>query len=412
MHIELTNLPVAVIGAGPIGLSAVAHLLKRGYTPILFEADNQVGANLARWGHVRMFSPWIYNIDDTSAALLKQQGWREPVANEFPTGKELLEQYVAPLASHPAITPHLQLNTQVESVSRLNHDLLRTKGRAEAPFVLRVSGPEGERDVIAQAVIDASGTYQTPNWLGTHGIPALGERAAADAIAYGVPNILAAREEYANKTVLVVGGGHSAFNALQDLVLLADESKEMRVLWGIRSSSTHVVRSPVNDELQERRRLEVRIQELLEQGRIEVFSELEIDAIHPEDNQLIVHSGSRTLPPVDRIIAATGFRPNLNLLAELRTSLDPATQSPIRLAPLIDPNLHSCGSVPEHGLTELSHPEPGLFILGIKSYGRAPTFLLRTGYKQVASVVSALGTSDMSVTTQTDTAPAASTCQG
>lgn len=413
MHAELTNLPVAVIGAGPIGLSAVAHLLKRGYTPILFETGDQVGANLARWGHVRMFSPWIYNIDDTSAALLKQQGWREPAANEFPTGKELLEQYVTPLASHPAIAPHLQLNTKVESVSRFNHDLLRTKDRAEAPFVLRVSGPEGERDVIAQAVIDVSGTYQTPNWLGTHGIPALGERTAADAITYGVPNILgAAREEYANKAVLVVGGGHSAFNALQDLVLLADEYKEMRVLWGIRSPSTHVVRSPVNDELQERRRLEVRIQELLEQGRIEVFTELEIDAIQRKDNQLIVHSGSRTLPPVDRIIAATGFRPNLDLLAELRTSLDPVTQSPIRLAPLIDPNLHSCGSVPEHGLAELSHPEPGLFILGIKSYGRAPTFLLRTGYKQVASVVSALGTSDMSVTTQTDNAVVASPCQG
>lgn len=414
MHEESTNLPVAVIGAGPIGLSAAVHLLKRGYTPILFEAGDQAGANLARWGHVRMFSPWSYNLDAAAVALLKQKGWKEPVANDFPTGKELLEQYVAPLASHAAIAPHLNLNTQVQAVSRLNHDVLRTEGRDKAPFVLRVSDIDGERDVIAQAVIDASGTYQTPNWLGTHGISALGERAAAKSIVYGVPNILgSAREQYANQSVLVVGGGHSAFNALQDLILLADQFKGMRVLWGVRNASVaNIVRSPASDELQERRRLEVRIQELLEQGRIEVFAGLEIEAIHRKSGKLIVQSDSRRLPPVDRIIAATGFRPNLRLLAELRTSLDPVTQSPTRLAPLIDPNVHSCGSVPEHGLAELSHPEPGLYILGIKSYGRAPTFLLRTGYKQVLSVVTALGTSEISVVAQTCTVAAASPCQG
>jgi thioredoxin reductase len=419
MNKTTSQLPVAVIGAGPIGLSAAVHLLDQGYTPIVFEAGDQAGANLARWGHVRMFSPWAYNVDAAAATLLQQQGWNHPLASDFPTGQELLAQYVTPLASHPAIAPHLQLNTQVQSVSRLNHDVLRTGGRNESPFVLRVTGPDGERDVVAQAVIDASGTYQTPNWLGTHGIPALGENAAADAIAYGVPNILgAARDQYANQSVLVVGGGHSAFNALQDLVVLAEQHEGMRVLWGVRNASvTNVVRSPANDELQERRRLEVRIQELLEQGRIEVFTELEIEAIERHNGQLMVRSGSRTLPPVDRIIAATGFRPNLSLLAEVRTSLDPATQSPTRLAPLIDPNQHSCGSVPEHGLAELSHPEPGLFILGIKSYGRAPTFLLRTGYKQVAAVVTALGSNAMYAAAQASTtaaapSPATSSCQG
>ncbi len=414
MHKKLTNLPVAVIGAGPIGLSAAVQLLKQGYTPILFEAESQAGANIARWGHVRMFSPWAYNLDPAAVELLKETDWNEPAANEFPTGHELLERYITPLASHPKIAPHLQLNTHVKSVSRLKHDLLRTEGRDQAPFVLRVSNLEGEQDIIVQAVIDASGTYQTPNWLGSHGIPALGENEAKEAIAYGVPNILdAGRDQYANTSVLVVGGGHSAFNALQDLVRLADEHKTMRVLWGVRNASVaNVVRSPENDELQERRCLELRIQELLEQGRIEVFTELEIDKIERKAGKLIVHSGSRTLPPVDRIIAATGFRPDLSLLAELRISLDPATQSPTRLAPLIDPNKHSCGSVPEHGLSELSHPEPGVFILGIKSYGRAPTFLLRTGYKQVLSVVSALGTPCMAAAAQASTTPTPLACQG
>lgn len=414
MHKELNNLPVAVIGAGPIGLSAAVHLLERGYAPIVFEAGEKAGANLDRWGHVRMFSPWAYNMDPAAVALLKQKGWNAPAASEFPTGKELLDQYVTPLASHFEIARHLNLNTRIQSVSRLNHDVLRTKERDKAPFVLRVTGPDGERDIMAQAVIDASGTYQTPNWLGIHGIPALGEVSAADSITYGIPNILGSeRMHYVNKSVLVVGGGHSAFNVLQDLILLAQQCKHMRVLWGVRSASVaNIVRSPANDELQERRRLELRIQELIDQGQIEVITELEIEAIHRENGKLAVQSGSHLIPLVDRIIAATGFRPDLSVLAELRTSLDPATESPTRLAPLIDPNLHSCGSVPEHGQAELSHPEPGLYILGIKSYGRAPTFLLKTGYKQVLSAVSALGTSDTPANIAACSAAAVTTCRG
>ena len=90
------------------------------------------------------------------------------------------------------------------------------------------------------------------------------------------------------------------------------------------------------------------------------------------------------------MIAATGFRPDLSLLAELRLDLDDRVEAPRTLAPLIDPNLHSCGSVPPHGVDELSHPDEGIYVVGMKSYGRAPTFLLRTGYEQVRSVVAAL----------------------
>jgi hypothetical protein len=105
---------------------------------------------------------------------------------------------------------------------------------------------------------------------------------------------------------------------------------------------------------------------------------------------VIVISQSGPLPSVDEIVAATGFRPDLSLLGELRTSLDPALESPVALAPLIDPNVHSCGTVPPHGVDELSHPEPDLYIVGMKSYGRAPTFLTLTGYEQVRSIVAAL----------------------
>ena len=92
----------------------------------------------------------------------------------------------------------------------------------------------------------------------------------------------------------------------------------------------------------------------------------------------------------DEVIAATGFRPDLTLLGELRLDLDDRVEAARALAPLIDPNVHSCGSVPPHGVDELAHPDAGVYMVGMKSYGRAPTFLLRTGYEQVRSVVAAL----------------------
>ncbi|MBU3021822.1 NAD(P)-binding domain-containing protein [Aestuariibacter sp. A3R04] len=392
MSCNVENLPIAVIGAGPIGLSAAVNLLDAGLTPIVFESGDCAGSNIANWAHVRMFSPWAYNMDPTAISLLKETGWTEPALTDFPTGRELLDRYVLPLASHEKIAPHLHLNTRVDNISRQYHDVLRNDGREDAAFVVRVSNADGERDILVRAIIDASGTYQTPNWLGAHGIPAIGELAASSSISYGVPNILGARrEQFAGKTVLVIGGGHSAYNALQDLVKLSEQAQDTRILWGIRQATVdNIVRSPKNDELQERRRLEVHIQTLLEEGKIEVFTHIAIEKIQSDNGKLVVHSHSKALPPVDEIIAATGFRPNLALLSELRIAIDPATQSPVNLGPLIDPNLHTCGSVPEHGVAELSHPESGLYVVGIKSYGRAPTFLLKTGYKQVKSVTSLL----------------------
>ena len=93
---------------------------------------------------------------------------------------------------------------------------------------------------------------------------------------------------------------------------------------------------------------------------------------------------------MDEIIAATGFRPDWSILSEVRLDLDPAVESPRALAPLIDPNVHSCGTVPPHGAEELKQPDANLFVIGMKSYGRAPTFLMLTGYEQARSVVSAI----------------------
>lgn len=389
---RINDHPVAIIGAGPVGLSAAAHLLDRGIPFVVFEAGDQSGASLNQWGHVRIFSPWGYNIDKKAGELLAQSGWVAPPSDAYPTGRELLAQYLQPLSELAPIKRCLKTHHRVMAVSRVGHDVMRSQDRAAAPFLLRVSGPDGERDVRARAVIDASGTWNTPNWMGAHGIPALGEERFAAQIAYGIPDILGdARQRYANRRVLVIGGGHSAFNALQDLVELASIEPGTRVYWAIRGASTdRLFGGGENDQLEERGRLGTTVKKLLDEGRIVLFTGVDVDRVSDSDEGLTVHSGVKALAPVDEIVVATGFRPDLRLMAELRLELDPATQSPIRLAPMIDPNVHSCGTVRPHGASELGHPDEGVFVVGMKSYGRAPTFLMLTGYEQVRSVVAAL----------------------
>jgi hypothetical protein len=384
--------PVAVIGAGPVGLAAAAHLLKRGEQPLVFEAGATVGASMLEWAHVRMFSPWTYNTDPVCVDLLRSNGWTAPPAETFPTGREVVAEYLTPLAAHPRIAPHVRLNTRVVGVSRVGVDRTKTADRERRPFVIRVESDGQEHDVFAKAVIDASGTWRVPNPLGANGHKAIGERAAAAAIFYGMPDALGdLRARYAGKRVLVVGSGHSAMNALLDLEQLARQEPATRLFWAVRRSRIDgVFGGANNDQLPERGRLGSRLRELVNTGQLQVFEGFALSAVTRTGEGLVVSSGDRTLPAVDEIVAATGFRPDLDMLREVRLELDAIVESPRALAPLIDPNVHSCGTVPPHGAEQLQHPERDFYVVGMKSYGRAPTFLLRTGYEQVRSVVAAL----------------------
>jgi cation diffusion facilitator CzcD-associated flavoprotein CzcO len=385
------KLPVAVIGAGPVGLAAAAHLVARGETPLVLEAGATAAASVLKWGHVRIFSPWRHNVDTAAAALLEGAGWARPPHDVCPTGDELVEHYLAPLAALPAIRPHVRLRTRVLGVSRLGRDRTRTAGRADAPFVLRVEADGVQSDVLARAVIDASGTYESPNPLGGNGLPAIGEGALADRVFYGIPDVLRThRERYAGRHVLVVGNGHSAFNVLLDLATLAEQERGTRITWAVRRPSLdHVFGGGQKDQLEERGRLGLRMRALAAQGVIEIVTDFSISRLEAAPGGVVVHAGDRRLG-VDTVVAATGFRPDVAMLRELRLDLDPIVESPAILAPLIDPNVHSCGTVPPHGAAELRQPEEDFYVVGMKSYGRAPTFLMLTGYEQVRSVVAAL----------------------
>jgi thioredoxin reductase len=383
----VNELPVAVIGGGPVGLAAAAQLLKRGATPIVLEAGPTVGASVLEWGHVRIFSPWKYDIDPAARELLMATGWTEPDGEGYPTGRELVDAYLAPLGR--ALADRVRLGHRVTAVARLGFDKMKTEGRETAPFALTVATPRGEEQILARAVIDASGTYGVPNPLGASGVLARGEATAAVRIHYGIADPLGRdRARYEGKRVLVVGSGHSAFDVLIDLA----ELQATPITWLVRRPFADAKYGGAeNDALPARGALGTRMRGLVDRGAVTQVV-LRIAALRTTPDGVYVSDGAREreLGPFDEIVATTGFRPDLAPLRELRVKLDDILEAPPALAPLIDPNVHSCGTVPPHGVRELSHPEKDFYIVGMKSYGRAPTFLMLTGYEQVRSIASAL----------------------
>jgi thioredoxin reductase len=386
---------VAVIGAGPVGLAAAAHLLERGLEPVVLEAGPAVGHAIRQWSHVRFFSPWEYAIDQAAARLLEPTGWNSPDPHAYPIGGELVERYLEPLATRTALRDRIHTSARVTGVARVGFDKVKTSGRAEAPFELRYRNGAGDKTLRADAVIDASGTWFAPNPAGASGLPAIGETEAATRIAYGMPDVFGAhRSRYAGKRVAVLGAGHSAVGTLIDLAVLARTEPGTEIVWIIRGEDpAKSFGGGANDKLVERGALGQRLAQLIAQEAIKVETGFRVTHINETAARLRVGAGRSCCGReviVDELIVATGFRPDLGFLSELRLSLDPALECPPALAPLIDPNVHSCGTVRPHGARELAQPEPNFYFAGMKSYGRAPTFLMLTGYEQVRSIAAEL----------------------
>ena len=381
---------VAIIGGGPVGLAAAAHVMERGMTPIVLEAGPQAGHSVRQWRHVQLFSPWQYNVDKAAARLLAPTGWNSPDPAVYPTGAELLERYIEPLARRTALCDVIRTNSRVTAVGRAGFDKARTKGREAAPFEIRYQNGKGPETLHADAVIDASGTWATPNPAGAGGLPAVGERDAGKRIAYGMPDVLGRdRARYAGKIVAVLGAGHSAIGTLTDLATLARQEPGTRAIWLLRGADpAKAFGGGANDKLAARGELGAHFASLVASDQVQVEAAFSVGAISESDARLRIASpgccGRSVM--VDELVVATGFRPDLSFLGEIRLRLDPAIEAPVALAPLIDPNEHSCGTVRPHGARELAQDDPGFYLAGIKSYGRAPTFLMLTGYEQVRSI--------------------------
>jgi thioredoxin reductase len=389
MESVMSELPVVVVGAGPVGLAAAAELVERGQEPLVLEKADEAGAAVAEWHHVRLFSQWSELVAPAAGRLLADSGWQRPDGAGYPTGEEWAAGYLRPLAA--ALGDRVRFGAEVVGVARRGRDRVVDAGRDTEPLTVHVRRADGgEERITARAVVDASGTWGAPNPLGGDGLPAMGESAAADRISYRVPNLAdeSVRARYAGKHVVIAGSGHSALTALVAFAELAELEPATRITWLLRRG---VVGSTFGggdaDQLPARGALGLRARAAVEAGRVAVVTGFRTERVEGRD--LVSDHGER-VSDVDEVVVLTGFRPDLSWLSELRLELDATLQAPVTLAPLIDPNVHSCGTVYPHGVKELAHPEPDVYLAGMKSYGRAPTFLAMTGYEQVRSIAAAL----------------------
>ncbi|PKH08271.1 NAD(P)-binding domain-containing protein [Planomicrobium sp. MB-3u-38] len=387
-----SDLPVAIIGGGPVGLAAAAQLVVRGENFVLFESGSSLGTNFLDYGHVKLFSAWRYNMDAAAKELLLKNGFALPDADTLPFASEIAENYLQPLGQLPELAPFIHLNSRVHHIQKRGLDKMRDQGREAMPFQVTVENSGQYLHFEAKAVIDATGTWQQPNPLISGGFSS-----TDDSIHTRLPDILDNdRPVFAGKNVAVVGSGHSAFNSVLDLLELKKEYPGTQITWLLRRKiKNSLFGGGDTDQLAARGELGSKMKQSVTAGLLNIEEESFISQISPNAfNQLqltiIQEENQRILGPFDEIIANTGSRPDFSFLREIRYQSDASLESVSAIAPLINPNIHSCGTVRPHGEKELRQPEKDFYIVGAKSYGRAPTFLLATGYEQVRSIIAYL----------------------
>ena len=241
-----------------------------------------------------LFSPWEYNIDRAAARLLEQTGWNSPEPQQYPTGAELVERYLQPLATKTVLASHIRTSSRVTDISRVGFDKLKSKGREAAPFEIRYQNGLGPKSIRADAIIDASGTWHAPNPAGANGLQAIGEAREAERIAYGMPDVLGKdRARYAGKTVAVLGAGHSAIGTLSDLAQLAKQSPQTRPVWLLRGNDpAKAFGGGANDKLAARGELGTAFAALVGAGRITVESDFRVSHLAADGPRLSVGAGS------------------------------------------------------------------------------------------------------------------------
>lgn len=393
---------LAILGAGPIGLESAALALELGLDVHLFERG-EVGAHATAWGHVRMFTPWRMNLGPASVRLLQKHGWAQPDLDAYPTGAELVEQYLLPLARCPELKERVHEHAQVVHISRrgaLKGDLVGDPARREHPFRLLVRDMGGRENYLhTYAVIDASGVYGSPNWAGSGGIPARGELYLAPQMSYHLDDVRGLRRErYASKRTLVVGGGASALTNVLELAQLAAEEPGTTVLWAMRRREPTFAGEVAGDSLQRRAALNAEAKRLAAGGDSNVswVGGVEVEGIefnsatHRYRVSLVDGDQSR-LEEVDQVLINCGFGPDNSIYRELQVHECYGSRGPMNLsAALLGAGGANgdCTTLPAFGVDQLRNPEPDFFILGAKAYGRYNSFLLENGYLQVADVLS------------------------
>lgn len=387
---------VAVLGAGPIGIETALYAAQLGHDVTVYEAG-EVGAAVRSWGHVTMFSPWSLNTSALGRARLRLIG-REPPEHGTPTGAEYAARYLEPLARDPLLEGRLRLHTRVVAVGRQGlrkGDLIGRRERSLHPFRLLIEDREGERIAHADVLFDCTGTYESPNSLGSGGMLAPGERWLGSRLVRHLPDLLGRdRARFAGRRVLLVGGGLSAATAAAALSRLCDEAPGTQAVWVVRRPASPPYPPFVADPLPERARLMLAANAVAERGRrpgasLRFLDGTSVEALHAEGHQLRVRLGSSQGAAVadelfDEVLGLCGYGPDRDLYRELQVHECYASLGPMKLAAaLLGAAGGDCMAQPVPGPETLRSPEPDLFILGSKSYGRGSAFLLQLGHQQI-----------------------------
>ncbi|MGI8807145.1 MAG: flavoprotein [Acidimicrobiales bacterium] len=389
---------IAILGAGPTGLEAALAAADLGWPFTVYEAGDRPAAHVRAWGHVRLFTPWDLNVSPRMARHLEAAGIPVPGGDGCPTGDEMCDRVLDPLAALPDIAPRIRTGALAASVGRrglLKHEEIATPERGAQPFRLLVTGAGQSEEVVeADVVLDCTGTYGQPNSLGDAGIPAVGERRLEGRIHRNIPDLVADEEEWAGRTVLVVGAGHSAQTAVNDLAALADRQARTNVIWAVRAIEP-TWGAVADDPLPERAALVERVRSLAGGGDSAVRLEtgVVVEALAERGGQVAVtlRNGSATEVVVDKVLSLTGAVGDNSLYRQLQVHECYATAAPINLsAALLGAAAGDCLQQESHGVDVLRNPEPNFFILGSKSYGRVNQFLMRIGAEQVDEVFAAL----------------------
>ncbi len=397
---------LAILGAGPTGIEAALAAAERGWSFILYEAGAEVADHMRDWGHVRLFSPWSLDVSPRMRKALGELGRRVPDDDSCPTGEELRTEVLVPLAHSPVIEPSLRLGVEVVAISRerlLKHEAIGGEKREASRFRLLLRDGAGrESTEHADAVLDCTGSYSSPNWLGDGGIPAPGEESAAPWIVRRIPDLDAEAAEWRGRRVLLVGAGHSAQTAaegLADLARSGGTETPTRVIWALRGE---VPEWPVDpqDPLPERSRLAAAARELVAgtDPRFDIRRGVVIDRFEPRGAEVDVTlrrtDDSREIVTVDRVLGLTGAVGDHTLYRQLQVHECYATSGPMKLAAsLLSEGGGDCLEQKSLGADTLTNPEPNFFILGAKSYGRNSTFLMRVGWQQVDEIYGLLAAS-------------------
>ncbi|HKH46992.1 MAG TPA: FAD-dependent oxidoreductase [Thermoanaerobaculia bacterium] len=386
---------IAILGAGPTGIEAALAAAESGFPFTLFEAASGAAGHLRKWGHVRLFTPWEMSVSSRVRGRLAAAGVDVPSSeSECPSGHELAD-VLDCIVAQPDIAPHVRFGTRVLAIGReglLKHEEISTPERGRRPFRLLVADASGREQIAhADVVIDATGTYGNPNRLGDGGIPAAGERSLDGEIRRDIPDFDREASDWAGRTILLAGAGHSAQTAARDLAALARQAPGTRVIWALRSAETEWGTHP-GDPLTERARLAATAGELAggASPAIEVRRGVVVEEVSRPNGklQVVLRNGAEVeAVEVDRILSLTGYVGDAELYRQLQVHECYATCGPIKLsAALLGAAGGDCLTQTTHGVDTLTNPEPGLFILGIKSYGRNNTFLMRVGWEQVGEV--------------------------